>query len=70
MHYISNIEQDLIDYNNMVNQGENYNGTTITWANVIKHYNQELYAIMKHPKYDANLDAIETLDGWHKPEEI
>ena len=69
MYYISNIKQDLIDYNDTVNQGENYNGTTTTWANVIKHYNQDLYAIMKHPKYNADFYELETLEGWYKPEE-
>lgn len=67
MYYISNIKQDLIDYNNKVDQGENYNGITTTWANVIKHYNEDLWAIVKHTKYDAELETLETLDGWHEP---
>jgi hypothetical protein len=68
MYYISNIEQDLIDYNDMVNQGENYNGTTTTWANVIKHYDLDLYAILKHPKYNTDLETINNLDGWYEQE--
>ena len=70
MYYISNIEQDLINYNDTVNQGENYNGTTTNWANIIKHYNEELYAIMKHPKYSAELEELETLNGWYNNEEV
>ena len=70
MYYTSINEQDLIDYNDLVNQGENYNGTTLRWANVIKHYNQDIWAIMKHPSYDAQLDTTETLEGWYEPIEI
>ena len=70
MYYISNIEQDLIDYNNLVNQGENYNGTTTTWANIIKHYNQDLWAVVANDKYIADLQTLDKLEGWTEQTEI
>ena len=69
MYYISNIKQDLIDYNNMVNQGENYNGTTTKWAEVIEHKDGGQFAILKNSKYiDTDLTEVENLDGWYNEE--
>ena len=67
MYYISTIEQELIDYLESVNQSENYNGTTTTWANVIKHYNQDLWAVKAHPRYESNLATLDNLEGWYEP---
>ena len=70
MYYISNNINDLIDYVEQVNQGENYNGTTTTWANIIKHYNQDLWAVVAHPKYIDNFQTLDKLEGWTEQTEI
>jgi len=67
MYYESNIEQDLIDYLESVNQSENYNGGTTTWSNIIKHYQEDRYAIIAHPRYESNLATLDNLEGWYEP---
>ena len=66
MYYTSTNQNDLIAYVERVNVGEQYNGTTTTWANVIKHYNEDLWAVKTHPKYEEELDTLEVLDGWYE----
>ena len=66
-YYTSTIEQDLIDYLNEVNQGQNYSGVTTTWADIVKHYAEENYAILAHPNYPSNLATLDNLDGWYEP---
>lgn len=68
MYYTSTIEQDLIDYLDLVNQSENYSGGTTTWSNIIKHYQEENYAIVAHPRYTSNLATLDNLDGWYEPQ--
>ena len=70
MYYISTNINDLIDYVEQVNQGENYNGTTTTWANIIKHYNQDLWAVVANHKYIADLQTLNKLEGWTQQTEI
>ena len=70
MYYISTNINDLIDYVEQVNQGENYNGTTTTWANIIKHYNEDLWAVVAHTKYIADLQTLDKLEGWTEQTEI
>jgi hypothetical protein len=64
MYYISENKIDLENYNQLVNNGENYNGTTNNWGEVIKHFELELYAIIINDKYTSRLEVIENLDGW------
>jgi len=64
MYYTSENIQHLEDYNQLVNIGENYNGTTNNWAEVIKHFQFELYAIIINEKYTSSLEVIENLEGW------
>ena len=65
MYYVSTNKQDLDSYNEHVSVGENYNGTTTHWSNVIKHPNGTDFAIKKHEKYDAELTLVESLgDDW------
>ena len=65
MYYTSQNREELVAYNEAVNSGECYNGTTTTWAKIIEHPNGVDFAILKHPKYDAVLTLVESLsDDW------
>jgi len=70
MYYTSQNRSELVAYNEAVNSGEGYNGTTTTWAEVIDHPNGADYAILKHPKYDAELTELETLTSDWFPEPV
>jgi hypothetical protein len=59
MYYTSTNREELVAYNEAVNIGEGYSGTTTTWATIIDHPNGADYAILKHFKYDAEL----TIEG-------
>jgi len=68
MYYTSQNREELVAYNEAVNSGEGYNGTTTQWAEIIEHPNGADYAILKHPKYDAELTIEESLsDDWFPP---
>ena len=68
MYYTSINRSELVAYNESVNNGEGYNGTTTTWATIIEHPNGVDYAILKHPNYDAVLTLVESLsDDWFPP---
>ena len=64
MYYISENKIALENYNQLVNDGENYNGTTNNWSEVIKHFELELYSIIINEKYTSRLEVIENLEGW------
>ena len=65
MYYTSTNRSELVAYNESVNSGEGYNGTTTTWAKIIEHPNGTDFAILKHEKYDAELTLVESLgDDW------
>ena len=65
MYYTSTNREELVAYNEAVNSGEGYNGTTTTWATIIEHLNGVDFAILKHPNYDAELTLVESLsDDW------
>jgi hypothetical protein len=72
MYYISTNKADLIAYNNLIVIGERYDGTTTTdWANVIEHPEGNKFAILKHEKYQTDLETVETLDSsWFDDETI
>lgn len=71
MYYISDNKTDLETYNQRVVQSEQYDGTTTTtWANIIEHKDENLYAILKHDKYPAELETVEDLAGWFDSELI
>ena len=71
MYYTSQNRQELVAYNESVNSGEGYNGTTTTWAKIIEHPNGADYAILKHPNYDAELTEEETLGAeWFPQNDI
>jgi hypothetical protein len=64
MYCISDNKEDLIQYNQRVAEGEQYDGTfTTDWANIIEHQNGNQFAIFKHEKYDdPNLKTLNDLD--------
>ena len=70
MYYTSQNREELVAYNKAVNSGEGYSGTTTTWAEIIEHPNGADYAILKHPKYDAELTELETLTSDWFPEPV
>ena len=71
MYYISNNKSDLEAYNNLVVVGEGYDGrTTQRWANVIEHPEGTQFAILKHDKYQTDLNTVETLDSSWFDDEI
>ena len=68
MYYTSQDKSELVAYNEFVTAGQNYSGTTTTWATIIEHPNGADYAILKHPKYDAELTIEESLGSdWFPP---
>lgn len=70
MYYTSKNRSELVAYNEAVDSGEGYSGTTTTWAKIIEHPNGLDFAILKHPKYDAELTELETLTSDWFPEPI
>ena len=70
MYYTRTNRAELVAYNEAVNSGENYSGTTITWAKIIEHPNATDYAILKHKNYEAPLTELENLTSdWFPTEE-
>jgi hypothetical protein len=69
MYYISENIKDLQDYNNFVNKKENYSGTTTNWSDIIKHKDENLFAILINDKYITNLQSIVEPIGWYNKKE-
>ena len=68
MYYTSQNRSELAAYNESVNSAEGYSGTTSQWADIIEHPNGLNFAILKHPKYDAELTIEESLSSdWFPP---
>ena len=70
MYYTSTNREELVAYNEAVNSGEGYNGTTTQWATIIEHPNGVDYAILKHKKYQAELTELEILTSDWFPEPV
>ena len=58
MYYIGT-QAECIAYNTQVGEGEKYNDTTTQWGKVIVE--GERFAIIKHSRYEANLETISIL---------
>ena len=71
MYYISDNKADLEAYDNLVVVGEGYDGTTTKrWANIIEHPNGLQFAILKHEKYQTDLETVEALSQDWFPQNI
>ena len=71
MYYISDNKADLEAYNNLVSIGEHYDGrTTVRWANIIEHPITGQFAILKHEKYQTDLNTIDALSSDWFPVDI
>lgn len=68
MYYTSKNKADLENYNSFVTLNEGYSSSTKSWSEVIKHYREDLYAILVNEKYDVELDILEQLNGWYDEE--
>lgn len=65
MYYTSTNKAELEAYDTLVTQGEGYDGiSTLSWANIIEHKDGNQFAILANPKYPAELNTVESLDGW------
>lgn len=70
MYYTSRNREELVAYNEAVNSGEVYNGTTMTWATIIEHPNGVDYAILKHENHTASISVLSSLSSdWFPIEE-
>ena len=56
-------------YNAIVTEGENYQGSTNSWANVIRNENGQGFAILKHENYESEMTLIDKIpDSWFNEE--
>lgn len=70
MYYTSTNREELVAYNEAVNSGEGYSGTTTKWAEIIEHPNGVNYAIIKHENYTASISTLSSLSSdWFPIEE-
>jgi hypothetical protein len=59
------------DYNTKVTRGENYQGSTDSWANVISNQNGQGFAIIKHENYESEMTLIDKIpESWYNNNEI
>ena len=63
MYYTSINRSELVAYNEAVNSGEGYSGTTTTWAKIIEHPNGIDFAILKHENYSESLTLVSSLSS-------
>ena len=57
------------DYNTKVKLGENYQGSTTSWANVTSNQNGQGFAILKHENYESEMTLIYKIpDSWFNEE--
>jgi hypothetical protein len=69
--YYKGTKIECEDYNTKVKLGEGYQGSTDSWANVTSNQNGEGFAILKHEKYESNMQEIDKIpDSWHNDLEI
>lgn len=70
MYYTSENKQEIEAYNQLVSDGEKYDGVSTTqWANIVEHKDGNQFAILANPKYPAEtLNSVDNLDGWFSDE--
>lgn len=63
MYYTSQNKSELKSYNDLVTQGEKYDGVfTTKWSEIIENPISGEFAILKHSKYETNLNEVDVLD--------
>jgi len=67
--YYTGTQEQCIEYDSIVSQGEGYGGTTTNWANPRKHPTKKLWAIKKHPSYESSLPLIDLTPDWHETDQ-
>jgi hypothetical protein len=69
--YYKGTKEQCEDYNELVTTGENYQGSTDSWANVISNQNGQGFAIIKHENYESEMTLIDKIpDSWYNNLEI
>ena len=69
--YYKGTKTECEDYNAKVTLGENYQGSTDSWANVISNQNEQGFAILKHESYESDMTLIDKIpDSWYNNLEI
>ena len=69
--YYKGTKEQCEDYNAKVTLGENYQGSTTSWANVTKNQKGEGFAILKHESYESDMTLIDKIpDGWFNNTEL
>lgn len=71
MYYIGSKTQCEY-YLNKVNEGENYNGVTSKWADIVQHPTNNEFAIVKHEDYTHSSMILvnELPNDWQTQEDI
>jgi hypothetical protein len=71
MYYVSSNRNELENYNRQVFDGEKYDGVhTTQWDQIIEHPNGSDFAILKHAKYTAPMELVDTLGNDWFPEGV
>lgn len=67
MSYYIGTKQKCEDYNQLVTEGENYQGSTTSWASIVHHPTiEDKCAIVKHENYNAAMEEVEVLsEDWN-----
>jgi len=69
--YYKGTKTECEDYNAKVALGENYQGSTTSWANVTSNQNGQGFAILKHESYESEMTLIDKIrDSWYNNLEI
>ena len=69
--YYKGIKEQCEDYNAKVTLGENYQGSTNSWANITSNQNGQGFAILKHKNYQSDMTLINELPSdWYNNSEI
>ena len=68
--YYKGTKEECEDYNTKVTLGENYQGSTDSWANVKSNQNGQGFAILKHENYESEMTLIDKIPSWYNNLEI
>ena len=69
--YYTGTKEQCEDYNTKVTEGENYQVSTNSWANVTSNQNGEGFAILKHKNYQSDMTLIDKIsDSWYNNTEL